>query len=147
MNTLDLQRRILATDLMSTEKLVGMALALHLSVSSVTIRVRQQTLARECGLSARSIRRAINGLVAAGLFESRITGRASILVPVESVSKVKSSGIVERPSVTYLIGHQCPTRSRKKRSSRWNPDTECSTRTEEIGKFDEAQFQREISKE
>lgn len=113
MNTLELQRLILATDLMPTEKLVGMTLALHLSVSSMTIRIRQQTLARECGLSARSIRRAISGLVAVGLFESRVTGRASILVPVESVSTVKNSGIVERPPVTHLIGHQCPTRTRK----------------------------------
>lgn len=144
MNTLELQRYILAEDLMPTEKLVGMALALHLSVSSMTIRIRQQTLAQECGLSARSIRRAINGLVAVGLFESRVTGRASILVPVESVSTVKNSGIVERPPVTYLIGHQCPTRTRKKRPSRYNPDTECSTRAEEIGKYDEKQFQAEM---
>ena len=104
MNTLELQRLILATDLMPTEKLVGMALALHLSVSSMTIRIRQQTLARECGLSARSIRRAISGLVAVGLFESRVTGRASILVPVESVSAVKNSGIVERPRRSWWVG-------------------------------------------
>ena len=37
-----------------------------------------------------------------------------------------------------------PGVSRKKRPSRYNPDTECSTRAEEIGKYDEKQFQAEM---
>ena len=55
MNTLELQRLILATDLMPTEKLVGMALALHMNVKAGHIRMKQETIAKECGFSRRTV--------------------------------------------------------------------------------------------
>lgn len=141
MDTYSIQRRILAADLTPTEKLVGMALALHLSVLSMTIRIRQQTLAHECGLSARSIRRAVSGLVAAGLFRSKVTGRASILIPLDTVEGGKNSGIVERTPVSHLIGHQRPIR-RKQRIMPWDIDTTLSTPAEERCKRAEKQEKR-----
>mgnify|MGYP003478435215 CR=1 FL=1 len=84
MDTLSIQRRILATDLMPTEKLVGMALALHMNVKAGHIRMKQETIAKECGFSRRTVVRAVLALVAAGGFESRRTGRTALLVPAES---------------------------------------------------------------
>ena len=138
MDTYSIQRRILSADLTPTEKLVGMALALHRSVSTGTIRVRQATTAKDCGLSARSVRRAINGLVAAGVFASKATGRASILVPLDAAEGGENSGIVERPPVTHQVGHQRPI-GRKQRTMPWDIDTTLSTPAEERCKRAERQ--------
>ena len=112
MDTLSIQRILLAADLTPTEKLVGMALALHVNLTSGYIRIRQATTAQECGLSVSTVKRAVRGLIEAGIFDSKRTGRATILIPLDDAASVKNSGIVERSLVTYLIGHGRPIRSR-----------------------------------
>lgn len=129
MDTYSIQRRILSADLTPTEKLVGMALALHINVATGQIRIRQSTAAKECGLSARSVLRAVRGLVAAGLFESRRTGRATILTPAQGADDGNNSGIVEVPLVTHQIRHSVT--SRKGRAMPWDIDTTLSTPAEE----------------
>ena len=139
MDTLSIQRLLLAADLTPTEKLVGMALALHVNLSTGQIRIRQATTAQECGLSSRSVMRAVRGLVAAGIFESKRTGRATILTTAEAQAESgKNSGIVERSLVTYLIGHGRPIR-RRQRSMPWDLDTTLSTPAEERCKRAERQ--------
>ena len=137
MNTLELQRLILATDLMPTEKLVGMALALHVNLTSGHIRIRQATTAQECGLSTSTVKRAVRGLIEAGIFDSKRTGRATILIPLDGAASVKNSGIVERSLVTHQIGHGRPIRNRQ-RSMPWELDTTLSTPAEEMHKREEA---------
>lgn len=136
MDTYSVQRRLLQADLMPTEKLVGLALALHLDRMTSKIRVRQEVLAQECGVSTRTVRRAIASLVSERIFSSQQTGRSTILVPLG-----KECGIVDRPPVTYQIGHQCLTRRRKRAA--FDLDTSLSTRIEEQNKRDEKRFQRE----
>ena len=137
MDTLSIQRRILAADLTPTEKLVGMALALHINLSTGCIRIRQATTAQECGLSTSTVKRAVRGLIEAGIFDSRRTGRATILIPLDGAASVKNSGIVERSLVTHQIGHGRPIRSRQ-RSMPWDIDTTLSTLAEELHKREEA---------
>ena len=136
MDTLSMQRLILAADLTPTEKLVGMALALHVNLTSGHIRIRQATTAQECGLSTSTVKRAVRGLIEAGIFDSKRTGRATILIPLDGAASVKNSGIVERSLVTHQIGHGRPIR-RRQRSMPWDcPDT--STPAEELHKREEA---------
>ena len=136
MDTYSLQRLVLKMDLLPTEKLVGMALALHMDRKTGKIRVRQDSIAQECGVSPRTVRRAVASLVAEGIFFSQQTGRSAILVPLG-----EECGIVDRPPVTYQIGHLCPIRRRKK--APFDLDTSLSTRVEEQSKRDEKRFQRE----
>ena len=134
MDTLKLQRLILATDLMPTEKLVGMALALHMNVKAGHIRMKQETIAKECGFSRRTVVRAVLALVTAGVFESRRTGRTAILVPAESSAgaSVKSSVNVEVTPVSHQKCHPCHIRQQKE-SDLWDcPPT--STPAEELYK-------------
>lgn len=137
MDTLRIQRRILAADLTPTEKLVGMALALHINLSTGCTRIRQATTAQECGLSTSTVKRAVRGLIEAGIFGSKRTGRAAILVPLDGGQSGKNSGIVERSLVTHQIGHGRPIRH-SKRSMPWELDTTLSTPAEERCKREEA---------
>ena len=50
MDTYALQRQLLQAELLPTEKLVGMVLALHMDKRTGKIRVRQETVAQECGV-------------------------------------------------------------------------------------------------
>ena len=136
MDTYSFQRWILQQVLLPTEKLVGMALALHIDKKTGKIRARQESIAQECGVSTRTVRRAIASLVAEGILSSQQTGRSAVLVPLG-----KECGIVDRPRVAYQIGHQCPTRRREK--AHFDLDTSLSTRVEEQNKRDEKRFQRE----
>ena len=104
MLTLDLQRRVLAADLAPTDKLVGLAYALHLDGRTGTARVRQQRIAAECGLSPRTVRRAMRELERVGLIETQRTGRSVIVRVGEGIE----SGRVERTPVSYQSGHPCP---------------------------------------
>lgn len=113
-----------------------MALALHIDRKTGKIRARQEIIAQECGVSTRTVRRAIASLVAEGILSSQQTGRSAVLVPLG-----KECGIVDRPRVAYQIGHQCPTRRREK--AHFDLDTSLSTRVEEQNKRDEKRFQRE----
>ena len=56
MDTYALQRQLLQAELLPTEKLVGMVLALHMDKRTGKIRVRQETVAQECGVSVRTVR-------------------------------------------------------------------------------------------
>lgn len=136
MDTYSFQRWILQQELLPTEKLVGMALALHIDRKTGKIRVRQEIIAQECGVSTRTVRRAVSSLVAERIFSSQQTGRSAILVPLG-----KECGIVDRPPVTYLTGHQRPTGRREK--AHFDLDTSLSTRVEEQNKRDEKRFLRE----
>ena len=138
MDTYSIQRRILSADLTPTEKLVGMALALHINAATGQIRIRQATTAQECGLSTSTVKRAVRGLVEAGIYESRRTGRAAILAPIEAPEGGISSGIVERSPVTHQTGHGRPIR-RKQRAMPWELDTTLSTPAEERCKRAERQ--------
>lgn len=120
MDTLSIQRRILAADLTPTEKLVGMALALHMNVKSGHIRIKQETIAKECGLSRRTVVRAVLALVDSGFFESRRTGRTAILIPVSGSAGVKESGNVEVTPVSHQKCHPCHIRGKK-----WTMPWEC----------------------
>lgn len=134
MDTLTIQRRILATDLMPTEKLVGMALALHVNIRAGHIRIKQETIAKECGFSRRTVVRAVNALVAAGVFESRRTGRTAILVEGQTGTdaSVKNSVNVEVTPVSHQKCHPCHNRQQKE-SDLWAcPPT--STPAEELYK-------------
>ena len=141
MDTYSIQRRILSADLTPTEKLVGMALALHVNLTSGHIRIRQATTAQECGLSTSTVKRAVRGLIEAGIFDSRRTGRATILIPLDGAESVKNSGIVESSLVTHQIGHGRPIRS-KQRAMPWDIDTTLSTPAEERCKRAERQEKR-----
>ena len=138
MDTLSLQRLILNADLPPAEKLVGMALAFHLNKKEKMIRVRQETIAAETGYSVSTVKRALHSLIAAGVFESKRTGRATILLPKASQASGKNSGIVEVPRVTHLIAHPRPIRERK--TMPWDYETDHSSLAEEKAKRVEIQF-------
>ena len=113
MTTYELQRLVLAReDLSSPERFVGMVYALHLNAHTGQIRVRQETIAAECQMSARTVRQHLQALVQKGVFTSKRTGRATILSPagVEPPKKARGRGNGRPP---------------------WMLDTEFSTRVEE----------------
>ena len=116
MTTYELQRLVVGReDLTAQERLVGMVYALHLNALTGQMRIRQEKIAAECGMSARTVRQHLQSLVQKGVFESKRTGRATILTPAGLT--------VER-------------KPRKKASTRmpWMLDTEFSTRAEEEAK-------------
>lgn len=141
MDTLTLQRLILLAKLEPLEKLVGMVLALHLNKRAQAIRVRQKTLAAECGCSVSSVKRAIKGLVERGVFTSKRTGRAAVLVPKEPQAGGINSGIVESSPVTHLIAH--PWSISKPERMPWEYDTTYSSLVEEKDKRDQRRFEAE----
>lgn len=143
MDTYSLQWAISACDsLTSTQKLVGLMLALHIGKKSGRIRVSQEIIAQKCALSERAVRDAIKALIKAGIFVKRRTVRVDELRPGELAGKI--CGIDQAATGSGSKRNVVPGVSRKKRQSRYNPDTECSTRAEEIGKYDERQFQAEM---
>jgi len=62
-----------------TEKFIGMTYALHLNIKTGIIRVKQATIARECGCTDRTVRAAVAQLVKVGIYENVRTGRTSLL--------------------------------------------------------------------
>ena len=143
MDTYSLQWAISACDsLTSTQKLVGLMLALHIGKKSGRIRVSQEIIAQKCALSERAVRDAIKALIKAGIFVKRRTVRVDELRPSELAGKI--CGIDQAATGSGSKRNVVPGVNRKKRPSRYNPDTECSTRAEEIGKYDEKQFQAEM---
>ena len=143
MDTYSLQWAISACDsLTSTQKLVGLMLALHIGKKSGSIRVSQEIIAQKCALSERAVRDAIKALIKAGVFVKRRTVRVDELRPSEFAGII--CGIDQAATGSGSKRNVVPGVSRKKRPSRYNPDTECSTRAEEIGKYDEKQFQAEM---
>ena len=143
MDTYSLQWAISACDsLTSTQKLVGLMLALHIGKKSGRIRVSQEIIAQKCALSERAVRDAIKALIKAGIFVKRRTVRVDELRPSELAGII--CGIDQAATGSGSKRNVVPGVNRKKRPSRYNPDTECSTRAEEIGKYDEAQFQADM---
>ncbi len=143
MDTYSLQWAISACDsLTSTQKLVGLMLALHIGKKSGRIRVSQEIIAQKCALSERAVRDAIKALIKAGIFVKRRTVRVDELRPSELAGII--CGIDQAATGSGSKRNVVPGVNRKKRPNRYNPDTECSTRAEEIGKYDEKQFQAEI---
>ena len=143
MDTYSLQWAISACDsLTSTQKLVGLMLALHIGKKSGRIRVSQEIIAQKCALSERAVRDAIKALITAGIFVKRRTVRVDELRPGELAGII--CGIDQAATGSGSKRNVVPGVNRKKRPSRYNPDTECSTRAEEIGKYDEKQFQAEM---
>ena len=143
MDTYSLQWAISACDsLTSTQKLVGLMLALHIGKKSGRIRVSQEIIAQKCALSERAVRDAIKALIKAGIFVKRRTVRVDELRPSAFAGII--CGIDQAATGSGSKRHVVPGVSRKKRPNRYNPEIECSSRAEEIGKYDEAQFQAEI---
>ena len=129
----DLQNAILQADLMPTEKLVGLCVAFHINRKTQTTRLRQATIAEECGLSVRSVKRAFKALRDAGLLDMKSTGRSPI------ISTGNNIGNVEGPD-------EAPQRGHEKRKKPWEYDTEFSTVSEEQDKREREQLKREEEK-
>ena len=130
----DLQNAILQADLMPTEKLVGLCVAFHLNAKTKTTRLRQATIAEECGLSVRSVKRAFKALRDSGLLEMQATGRS----PIIHVCTGNNTGNVEGPRVAPQLGqieHRKP----------WEYDTEFSTVAEEQDKRERERLVRETA--
>ena len=128
----DLQNAILQADLMPTEKLVGLCVAFHINRKTQTTRLRQATIAEECGLSVRSVKRAFKALRDSGLLEMKATGRS----PIIYVCTGNNTGNVEGPQKAPQRGHQ-------KRKMPWEYDTELSTVAEEQDKRERERLARE----
>lgn len=136
MDTYALQRVILKMDLLPGERYVGMVLALHLNQKTGTIQVRQKTLIEETGYSRNTVQKALQRLIASGVFISQQTGRAAVL------ALGNNTGNMDTPNT----GHQLPQKlgyRRKRKESAFDLDTSLSTRVEEQNKRDEKRFQRE----
>lgn len=128
----DLQNAILHADLMPTEKLVGLCVAFHVNRRTQATRLRQATIAEECGLSVRSVKRAFKALRDAGLLDIQATGRS----PIIHVCTGNNTGNVEGPQ-------EAPQRGQMKRKMPWEYDTEFSTVSEEQDKREREQLKRE----
>lgn len=136
MDTYALQRVILKMDLLPGERYVGMVLALHLNQKTGTIQVRQKTLIEETGYSRNTVQKALQRLIASGVFISQQTGRAAVL------ALGNNTGNMDTPNT----GHQLPQKlgyRRKWKGASFDLDTSLSTRVEEQNKRDEKRFQRE----
>ena len=136
MDTYALQRVILKMDLLPGERYVGMVLALHLNQKTGTIQVRQKTLIEETGYSRNTVQKALQRLIASGVFISQQTGRAAVL------ALGNNTGNMDTPNT----GHQLPQKlgyRRKWKGASFDLDTSLSTRIEELNKRDEKRFQRE----
>ena len=145
MDTYSLQWAISGCDsLTSTQKLVGLMLALHISKKTGRIRVSQGIIAQRCSLSERAVRGAIKALVKAGIFAKRRTVRVDELSPGALAGKL--CGIDQAARGSGSKRHVVPGARQNKQAGRWNLETADSTRAEEVGKYDEAQYQREKSK-
>ena len=127
----DLQSAILQVDLMPTEKLVGLCVAFHINHRTQKTRIRQNTIAEECGLSVRSVKRAFKALREAGLLEMQATGRSSIIHVTGN-----NTGNVEGPRVA-------PQRGQMEHKMPWEYDTEWSTVAEEQDKRERERLARE----
>lgn len=144
MDTYSLQWAISACDsLTSTQKLVGLMLALHIGKKSGRIRVSQEIIAQKCALSERAVRDAIKALIKAGIFVKRRTVRVDELRPSEFAGII--CGIDQAATGSGSKRHVVPGGKKKVGHNRYNPDLNLgSTRAEEICKYDEKQFQAEM---
>lgn len=128
----DLQNAILQADLMPTEKLVGLCVAFHVNRRTQATRLRQATIAEECGLSVRSVKRAFKALRDSRLLEMQATGRS----PIIRIGTGNNTGNVEGPLVA-------PQRGQMEHKMPWEYDTELSTVVEEQDKRERERLARE----
>lgn len=129
----DFQNAILQADLMPSEKLVGLCVAFHVNHRTQKTRLRQNTIAEDCGLSVRSVKRAFKALREAGLLEMQATGRS----PIIHVCTGNNTGNVEGPRVAHQRGQI-------ERKMPWEYDTELSTVAEEQDKRERERLAREM---
>ena len=134
----ELQASILGSDLLPSERLVGLVIAFHLNAKTRQTKLKKSTIANECGLSPRSVRRAVASLVSIGLIEEEMdNGRSSFY----RIPSGNNTGTVTRDmGVTGGVTYTTP-----KKPSRFDLDTEFSTPAEERNKRDQAAFDREQS--
>jgi len=126
-----------------TEKLIGMTYALHLNIKAGTIRVKQATIARECGCSDRTVRGAVAKLVEAGVFEQVRTGRTALLrLPCKENCNISTGSYVPvRPEATFQSGDgnmaklQDDNGKYPESNLPWDYDPSMSTRAEEENKY------------
>jgi len=133
MGVRDLQNAILQADLTPTEKLVGLCVAFHVNRRTQMTRLRQSTMAEECGLSVRSVQRAFKALRDAGILDMKATGRS----PIIYVGTGNNTGNVEPPLEAGQIRHE-------KRRMPWEYDTALSTEAEEKDKRERERLAREL---
>lgn len=117
---------------MPTEKLVGLCVAFHINRRTQATRLRQATIAEECGLSVRSVKRAFKSLRDAGLLDMQATGRS----PIIRIGTGNNTGNVEGPD-------EAPQRGHEKRKMPWEYDTALSTTAEEQDKRERERLKRE----
>ena len=127
---LALQKALLAADLMPTEKLVGLCIAYHIHGKRKFSKVRQDTIAHECGVSLATVKRALLALRHAEFIDVRKTGRSCVYQGI-----VKDLRLYDSSPMSYQTAHQ--------RASRYELDTEFSTKAEEENKRQDAAFKRE----
>ena len=119
---ISLCKSVLAASLLPTEKLVGMVIAFHVHRKGKFSRIRQETLAKECGVSIPTIKRAVAALRKERLIQVKTTGRASYFVPLlKDSTYVEVSPVIPQTAHQRAIGRQNP----------WDLDTVFSTRAEE----------------
>ncbi len=117
-----LTKALVAAELLPTEKLVGMIVAYHIHPKQRCWRIGQAALARECGISVPTVKRAITALVRGGYIEVKRTGRtAKYYASLKCHIKVDSSPMSYQKDHPRSISNGNP----------WDLDTEYSTRAEE----------------
>lgn len=119
-----LQKALIAAELMPTEKLVGLVVAYHIHPKNLCWRIGQAAIARECGVSIPTVKRAVAALVKGGYLEVKRTGRTARYYRSPNV---KSHIKVEVSPVSYQKAHRRAIRQQKP----WELDTAFSTRAEE----------------
>lgn len=139
MTTYQLQRKILEAGLSMSEAYIGFVLALHLNKKTGEIKVKQETIANKCGCSARTVMRAVKAISEAGIWRvQKRRGAAAIIPACDNTGKNTGTDVTPLSPKTR---HQCHL---LRTPTRMNPDTKYSTRVEEIAKFDEVQYQKEL---
>jgi hypothetical protein len=123
MTARELQACILAAELTPTEKLTALAIATHWNERRQNARLYQRTLAAECGVSERTIRRAVHTLIEAQIFEAKVTGRSAIFL---TGVKLNTSS-VDRTPMSYQTGQK----RHSAQPAPWELDTTFSTKFEE----------------
>ena len=138
MTARDIQQAILSSDLLPSEKLVGLIIAFHINHTTGSTRLLRQTIVDESGLSLPSVKRACKSLVKMRFLSKKSTGRSSVfLIP----SPGNNTGTVEGSPVDRQKVHDEP----HLKPSIFDLDTEFSTPAEERNKRDEAAFLKDQS--
>lgn len=143
MTTYQLQRKILDAGLSMSEAFIGFVYALHLNKKTGEIKVKQEVIAHKCGCSVSTVKRAVKALCLAGIWQVQKRRGAAAIIPICG-NTGKNTG-TDSSLVTPNKSHRWTIISTRDRTpTRMNPDIRYSTRFEEIAKFDETQYQKEL---